>query len=79
MIERAQQICDRMNLILSSWHDGSSLSMGVAISDADAHTFMRLYENADKALYEAKKTSRSKLVIFQKEGGSVSGGHKGNM
>lgn len=67
MLDRAQQICDKINIILSSWQGGTSLSMGAATSDVDINTFDRLYEASDEALYEAKAAGRSRMAIYNKE------------
>ena len=67
MLDRAQQICDKINIILSSWQGGTSLSMGAATSDVDINTFDKLYEASDEALYEAKAAGRSRMAIYNKE------------
>lgn len=67
MLDRAQQICDKLNIILSSWKGGTSLSMGAVTSDEKLNTFNKLYETSDKALYEAKAGGRARLVIYRKE------------
>lgn len=67
MLERAQQICDKLNLILSSQKGGTSLSMGVVSSDENAKGFNSLYEQADVALYKAKASGRAKMVIYSPE------------
>lgn len=66
MLNRAQQICDKLNIILSSWKGGTSLSMGAVTSDHELNTFNKLYETSDKALYEAKTGGRARLAIYGK-------------
>lgn len=62
MIDRAQQIFDKISLHLSSEKGGTTLSMGVAISSMENNSFNKLYENADIALYDAKESGRSRMV-----------------
>ena len=64
MIERAQQICDKLNLILLSNGGGTSLSMGVVIRNKDLNYFDKLYVSADKALYKAKAKGRSRMIVY---------------
>lgn len=66
IFKRAQQICDKLNLILTSKKGGTSVSMGAVTSDAEINTFDCLYETADKALYEAKAQGRARLVVHNK-------------
>lgn len=61
MHERAKQIFDRVNMTLTSSNGGTSLSMGIAISSDEIHTFNQLYEASDKALYQSKTNGRAKL------------------
>ncbi len=63
MHERAQQLCDKINIVLSNEEGGTSLSMGVAISRSTLYTFNKLYEAADRTLYEAKRRGRSRMAI----------------
>lgn len=65
MIDRAQQICDKLNLILTAEKGGTSLSMGVIISSKEKKSFNFLYERADQALYEAKEAGRARMVVYK--------------
>ena len=60
--ERAQQIFDKMSITLKGAEAGTGISMGVAIAKPDT-TFNQLYEQSDKALYQAKENGRGRLVI----------------
>ena len=62
MEERAQQIFDKVNITVKSTEGGTGISMGVVIAQADA-TFNQLYEESDKALYQAKNKGRGKMII----------------
>jgi len=64
MYDRAQQICDKINMILSSWQGGTSLSMGVVVSSDEIKTFNKMYETSDIALYDAKEAGRARMVIY---------------
>ena len=59
---RAQQIFDKVSLTLKGTDGGTGVSVGMAISQADT-TFTQLYEESDKALYQAKQNGRCRLVI----------------
>ena len=61
MKERAQQIFDKLNMTLKS-AEGGGISMGVVIANPE-DTFNQLYEASDKALYEAKRAGRGKLIF----------------
>lgn len=65
MLERAQQICDKMIFMLSSENNGTSISMGVSISSSVDNTFTKLYDKADKALFEAKNGGRGRMVAAE--------------
>lgn len=58
MLERAQQICDKINLVLMSEKGGTSLSMGAVIAREKHTNFDQLYEQADHALYDSKSKGR---------------------
>ena len=62
MHERAQQIFDKMNVTIKSTEGGTGISMGMVIAEPET-TFNQMYEAADKALYQAKKNGRGKLII----------------
>ena len=62
MLERAQQIFDKMNMTLQSANSKTGISMGVVIAEPES-TFNQMYEASDKALYQAKKNGRGKLII----------------
>lgn len=66
MFDRAQQICDKLNIMLNNQKGGTSLSMGVVVSDDTRKAFNTLYENADTALYEAKESGRARMVVYNK-------------
>lgn len=66
MLERAQQICDKINIILTNQKGGTSLSMGAVVSTGEDKSFNKLYENADEALYKAKESGRAKMVVYNK-------------
>ena len=61
--ERAQQIFDKVSITLKGAEAGTGISMGVAIAKPDT-TFNQLYEQSDKALYQAKENGRGRLVIL---------------
>ncbi|MEG0546943.1 MAG: GGDEF domain-containing protein, partial [Oscillospiraceae bacterium] len=42
-------------------------SLGIAISNDKSNTFELLYENADSALYEAKKNGKNQCSIYNNE------------
>lgn len=67
MIERAQQICDKINIILTALPGGTSLSMGVVISDSKNMSFDKLYERSDKALYDAKSKGKSRMTLYEED------------
>lgn len=62
MQERTQQIFDKMSLTLKSVTKECGISMGAVIA-APEETFNQIYEASDKALYQAKKKGRGRLVI----------------
>lgn len=52
----------------------NTVSAGVSIYDGsimDEEEFWRVYEEADRALYEAKNTGRNRVVVFRKEEANV--------
>ena len=59
MTRRGEELCSRMNLVLSSRSRGTSgVSCGGAICSGEAQAFDRLYEKADQALYRSKQRGR---------------------
>ena len=62
--ERAQQIFDKVSITLKGAEFGTGISMGATITDSNA-TFNQLYEASDKALYQAKKTGRGRLMVSE--------------
>ena len=63
MAERAQQIFDKVNMTVKTEDNGTGISMGAVITETET-SFNQLYEASDKALYQAKKKGRGRLVIF---------------
>lgn len=63
MLQRAQQIFDKINMSLLSAEKATTLSMGAVISDENKNTFNKLYEASDKALYTSKALGRSRLSV----------------
>lgn len=63
MYHRAQQIFDKINLSLSTVEMHTSLSMGAEISSPDVNTFVKLYQSADKKLYESKNKGKGRLTV----------------
>ena len=67
VIKKAKQICD--SLYLSYEKDGittkTSVSIGICFTSEDCCTFKQLYENADKALYQAKEKGKHTYSIFK--------------
>ena len=62
MQERAQQIFDKLNMTVKSAEGGTGISLGVVIAKGQT-TFNQMYEDSDRALYEAKKKGRGRLVV----------------
>ena len=62
ILERAQQIFDKLSITLKGTESGTGVSMGVAIAKPDT-TFNQLYEVSDTALYQAKNNGRGRLVF----------------
>ncbi len=63
MYQRAQQIFDKINMMLAMNPHASSLSMGAVIANSEVNSFNELYELADKRLYNSKKGGRSRLSV----------------
>ena len=64
---RAEQIFDKVNLTLKSVDERTGISMGIAVSQVDSN-FNQLYEEADRALYQAKAEGRGRMVMRLDEG-----------
>ena len=62
IMERVQQIYDKVNIALKGIDGGTGISMGAALAAPDT-TFNQLYEASDMALYQAKESGRGRLVI----------------
>ncbi|MDD6041295.1 MAG: diguanylate cyclase [Clostridia bacterium] len=62
MLDRAQQIFDKLNITLKAATGGTGISMGAVIATKET-TFNQLYEASDTALYEAKEKGRGRLII----------------
>ena len=64
MLRRGQQICDKINLLLSENNGGvTSISVGGAFLDRNQYSFDRLYEAADQALYRSKEAGRARFSM----------------
>lgn len=63
MKERARQIFDKVNMTVKSTDRGTGISMGVVIAGKDM-TFNQMYEESDKALYQAKQNGRGRVIIL---------------
>jgi len=63
MYERAQQIFDKINMVLKMNSAATSLSMGAVVANEDLDNFNALYESADKRLYHSKESGRSRLSV----------------
>ena len=62
IMERAQQIFDKVNLTVKSTEGCSGISMGAVIAKTEV-TFNQLYEESDNALYSAKEKGRGRIVV----------------
>ena len=62
ILERAQQIFDKVNMTVKSTEGGTGISMGMVIAQPE-ETFNEMYEEADKALYRAKQKGRGRLIV----------------
>ncbi|MDO4483076.1 MAG: diguanylate cyclase [Clostridia bacterium] len=65
MLQRADQIFRQVSQELSGL-EGASVSMGVALGMDDSVSFTALYEQADRALYQAKRAGGHQLMIHEK-------------
>ena len=62
IMERAQQIFDKVNLTVKSAEGSSGISMGAVIAKTEVN-FNQLYEESDNALYSAKEKGRGRIVV----------------
>ena len=67
MHERARQIFDKVNMTVTATEGGTGISMGVAIAAPGTTSFNLLYEESDKALYQAKENGRGRMIISGKD------------
>lgn len=65
MKKRAGQIFAKLSMALKAKEHGTSISMGVAISDEISNNFKALYADADKALYASKEQGRDRMTIWE--------------
>ena len=49
-------------MTVKSTEGGTGISMGVVIANPES-TFNQMYEESDKALYEAKRKGRGRMII----------------
>src|SRR5574344_290854 len=63
---KAQKLCELYRTIMGEGNNSVQLScsIGVAIFPDSGTTFMQLYSNADKALYDAKKNGKNSYALF---------------
>ena len=64
--EKARKLCELYRTIMSEGNDSVQLScsIGIAMFPDSGTTFMQLYSNADKALYETKKDGKNSYTVF---------------
>lgn len=63
LIQRAQQVCDKINMTLTNGPQKTTISLGGAFMKDENLSFDRLYEAADKALYRAKHDGRARFSM----------------
>lgn len=64
----SSQICNTLHMNYSSGNCRCEISgsIGIAFSPADGNSFIDLYNKADIALYNAKKSGKNKYIVFNK-------------
>ncbi|MEG0797872.1 MAG: EAL domain-containing protein [Acidaminococcaceae bacterium] len=63
--KKAKQLCDSIASIeLDGKHAGITCSVGAAVSSEEVPSFAALYQNTDKALYNAKCNGRNTAAIY---------------
>lgn len=65
-LKRARQICFKCQESIEICDISLSCSCGIAICSADEVPTLNLIEQADKALYEVKRSKKGNCVIYQK-------------
>lgn len=69
IFHRANQIFDKISMMIVSEESHSGVSMGAVIS-ANDDSFNSLYEAADQALYESKEKGRGRLTCHNRKKGA---------
>lgn len=62
MKNRARNVFEKLHLTLQASKPSASISMGIAISNADS-TFNSMYQEADSSLYIAKRNGRDRIEL----------------
>jgi len=64
--KKAQEICDKIQISFSNGMQDVmvSCSVGIAYAPECGTNFQTLYQNADTAQYEAKKSGKNRYVIY---------------
>jgi len=67
--KKAQEICDKIRISFSNGLKDVTVSCSVGIAYAPEYgtNFQTLYQNADAAQYEAKKSGKNKYVIYDRK------------
>jgi len=68
-VKKAQALCEDLSK-LHSWSEGKisvMASIGIAFSPTDGDDFNSLYNKADIALYHAKNSGKSRVVVYKDE------------
>ncbi|MEG1263916.1 MAG: EAL domain-containing protein [Clostridia bacterium] len=65
---KAHSLCRNVaEILIDGKNPGITCSVGVALSSEHTHSFDALYQNADKALYNAKYRGRNTVSIYMQE------------